>query len=68
MRYKLLSWVCAHRHKSDDLYLEEIKKDNIDLSSDFKLLRNSLYEYSGTNLDKMISDPAHAYFLHVAMT
>jgi hypothetical protein len=47
MRYKLLTWVCAHRHEQKgDKYLNEMKKLNIDPSKDFELVRGCFYNFS----------------------
>ena len=68
MRYKLLTWVCAHRAGKDDKYLGEIEATSIDLKNDFTLVRDALYHYSVTALKSLIQQPLHAYFVHIALT
>lgn len=55
----MITFVYAHRHNKEDLFLVEIKKEKY---LDFSILRDCMYHYSRKAQDRFFSHPIEAFF------
>jgi hypothetical protein len=55
----MITFVYAHRHNKEDLFLVEIKKEKY---MDFSILRDCMYHYSRKAQDRFFGHPIEAYF------
>lgn len=55
----MITFVYAHRHNKDDLFLVDIKKDKY---MDFSILRDCMYHYSRKAQDRFFGHPIEAYY------
>ena len=55
----MITFVYAHRHNKEDLFLMDIKKEKY---LDFTILRDCMYHYSRKAQDRFFSHPIEAYF------
>lgn len=55
----MITFVYAHRHNKEDLFLMDIKKEKY---LDFSILRDCMYHYSRKAQDRFFNHPIEAYF------
>ena len=54
----MITFVYAHRHNKEDLFLVDIKKEKY---LDFSILRDCMYHYSRKAQERFFSHPIEAY-------
>jgi|TARA_B110000305_G_C19273194_1_gene555541 hypothetical protein len=59
MIQSMITFVYAHRHNKEDLFLVDIKKERY---LDFSILRDCMYHYSRKAQDRFFSHPIEAFF------
>lgn len=55
----MITFVYAHRHNKEDMFLVETKKDRY---IDFTILRDCMYHYSRKAQERFFNHPIEAYF------